>query len=81
MDTHELAKKVRMHAVKMVHLGGGSHIGSALSIVDILAVLYGRVMQYNSKDPKWIDRDRFILSKGHAGVGVYATLAEWGFLV
>ena len=78
-ETQELAKKVRIHAVKMVNNGGSSHIGSVLSIVDILAVLYGRVMQYRSSEPKWIDRDRFILSKGHAGVGVYAVLAECGF--
>jgi len=63
----------------MVSKGGSSHIGSVLSMVDILAVLYGRVMNYESKNPKWIDRDRFILSKGHAGVGVYAVLAECGF--
>jgi transketolase len=78
-ETQELARKVRIHAVKMVNKGGSSHIGSVLSIVDILAVLYGRVMQYRSSDPKWVDRDRFILSKGHAGAGVYATLAECGF--
>jgi transketolase len=63
----------------MVNKGGSSHIGSVLSIVDILAVLYGRVMKYRSSEPKWVDRDRFILSKGHAGAGVYATLAECGF--
>lgn len=74
-----LAKKARIHSVRMVNKGGSSHIGSALSIVDILAVLYGRVMQYRSKSPKWANRDRFILSKGHAGVGVYAILAECGF--
>ena len=79
VKTQELARKVRIHAVKMVSKGGSSHIGSVLSMVDILAVLYGRVMNYESKNPKWIDRDRFILSKGHAGVGVYAVLAECGF--
>jgi len=79
MKTQELAKKVRMHVVKMVNKGGSSHIGSVLSIVDILAVLYGRVMRYKSHNPEWVDRDRFILSKGHAGAGVYAVLAECGF--
>ena len=79
IKTQELARKVRIHAVKMVNKGGSSHIGSVLSIVDILAVLYGRVMNYKNKEPKWVNRDRFILSKGHAGAGVYAVLAECGF--
>ena len=72
----QLANNIRKHAVTMTSLGGSSHIGSILSIADILAVLYGSILKYNSKDPKWIDRDRFILSKGHAGAGVYAVLAE-----
>jgi len=79
IDSIELARKVRVHALKMVNKGGSSHIGSVFSIVDILAVLYGRVMRYKPKEPKWNDRDRFILSKGHAGAGVYAVLAECSF--
>jgi transketolase len=78
-NTIELARRVRVHALKMVNKGGSSHIGSALSIADIVSVLYGRVMNYRAKEPKWEDRDRFILSKGHAGVSVYAVLAEMGF--
>ena len=76
----QLANKIRKHAVTMTSLGGSSHVGSILSVADILAVLYGSILKYNSKDPKWIDRDRFILSKGHAGAGVYAALAESGFM-
>jgi transketolase len=79
IDTLELARKVRVHALKMVNKGGSSHIASVLSTVDILAVLYGRIMNYRFNEPKWINRDRFILSKGHAGAGVYAVLAESGF--
>lgn len=75
----DLAKNVRLHAVKMVNRGGSSHIGSVLSIADILAVLYSKVMSYRPDEPKWNNRDRFILSKGHAGAGVYAVLAESGF--
>ena len=60
-------------------MGGSSHIGSALSIADILAVLYGGVLRLNVNNPKAPDRDRFILSKGHAGAAVYAVLAELGF--
>ncbi len=75
-----LALKIRKHAVTMVSTGGSSHIGSILSIADILAVLYGSVMKYKPTDPNWSNRDRFILSKGHAGAGVYAVLAESGFM-
>lgn len=79
MDTRQLAKNVRIHTVNMTSRGGSSHVGAALSIVDILAVLYGKVMQIDPADPRKEDRDRFILSKGHAGVAIYATLAETGF--
>jgi transketolase len=63
----------------MVTTARASHIGSALSIADILAVLYGRVMRFDPSNPEWEGRDRFILSKGHACVAVYAALAEAGF--
>jgi transketolase len=63
----------------MTNLGVSSHIASILSMADILAVLYGKVLCFKSEEPKWAGRDRFILSKGHAGAGVYATLAESGF--
>jgi len=79
-ESKQLANNVRKHAVTMTSLGGSSHIGSILSISDILAVLYGSVLKYKSDNPKWPGRDRFILSKGHAGAGVYAALAESGFL-
>ncbi len=79
MSSIELAKRVRINCLRMVHAGGSSHIGSALSCVDILAVLYGKIMSYKAENPDWEDRDRFILSKGHAGVAVYAVLAEVGF--
>ena len=75
----ELAKKVRIHSLKMANKGGGSHIGSALSIADILAVLYAEILHLDPKDPKLEQRDRFVLSKGHAGAALYATLAETGF--
>ncbi|MBI5218491.1 MAG: transketolase [Bacteroidia bacterium] len=79
MTTQELAKKIRIHAVNMTHLGKSSHVGSVLSIADILAVLYSDILRVDPKNPKMENRDRFILSKGHAGAGVYATLAEMGF--
>ncbi len=63
----------------MVHRAKASHIASALSIADIVAVLYGEVLHMNPVKPQAVDRDRFILSKGHACVAVYAALAECGF--
>jgi len=79
VDTRELARRIRLHALHMTSRGGSSHIGSVFSMADILAVLYGAVLRVDPTAPKWRDRDRFILSKGHAGSGVYAVLAERGF--
>lgn len=78
-DTIELARRLRRHAIEMTHLGQSSHIGSILSMTDIIAVLYGKVIRVDPKNPRWANRDRFILSKGHAGAVVYAALAECGF--
>lgn len=78
-DTRTLAQRIRVHALNMTSRGGSSHIGAALSIADILAVLYGRVLNVDPAEPKKPDRDRFIQSKGHAGAAVYAALAETGF--
>ena len=78
--TELLAKKIRIHSLQMTQLGKSSHIGSNLSIADILAVLYSSILNYNSNNPKSKNRDRFILSKGHAGAALYATLAECGFI-
>jgi transketolase len=78
-DTRELASRIRVHALRMTSGGGSAHIGSVLSMADILAVLYGGVLRVDPSNPKWSERDRFILSKGHAGAGVYAVLAERGF--
>src|SRR5678815_4922551 len=79
VDSVGLAKRIRIDALTMTSLGGSSHIGAIFSIADILAVLYGGVMNVRPDDSKWEGRDRFILSKGHAGAGVYAALAERGF--
>lgn len=79
MISVKIANRVRKHSVDMVHRGKSSHIGSALSMVDILAVLYTdflNVSPDNLDDP---ERDYFILSKGHGGASLYATLAEVGF--
>jgi transketolase len=64
----------------MVVLGRASHIASSLSIADIVAVLYGDILTFDSLNPGMLSRDRFILSKGHACAAVYAALAELGFI-
>ena len=74
-----IANEIRKLAIKMVHKGKSSHIASVLSCVDILAVLYFCILKVNTDKPKWKKRDRFILSKGHAGAGIYATLSKRGF--
>lgn len=79
MDSRALAWKIRRHTIEMAHISGGSHIASALSAADIIAVLYGRVMRVFPEDPANDLHDRFILSKGRAGSAVYAALAECGF--
>ena len=78
-NTEELALRLRRHVVRMCAAGGSSHVGSGLSMADIMAVLYGEVLNVDPADPGWPRRDRFILSKGHAGACVYAALAERGF--
>lgn len=77
--TRDLARRVRLHTLRMTSRGGSAHIGAALSIADILAVLYTQVLRHRPPEPRWAERDRFILSKGHAGAAVYAVLAEVGY--
>jgi transketolase len=78
-NVKDLAKLVRKDCLKMVYNANASHIGSALSIVDILAVLYVNILKYDCQNPELANRDRFILSKGHACCAVYATLAHVKF--
>lgn len=78
-DIELLARAIRETSLRMVHSANASHIGSALSIADIMAVLYGRVLNVDPLQPKMNARDRFILSKGHACVAVYSALAAKGF--
>ena len=79
MESALLANRIRRRALKMIHRAKSSHIGSVFSMADLLAVLYGKVLQLNPAQPDWTERDRFILSKGHACAGLYAVLAERGF--
>lgn len=77
--SEQLAWKIRRHGIEMTHLSGGSHIGSIMSVADIIAVLYADILNYRPEEPEWEGRDRFVLSKGHAGASIYAALAENGF--
>jgi transketolase len=78
-STEALARRIRTHALEMTSIGGAAHIGAIFSCADILAVLYGGILNVDPREPKHPDRDRFVLSKGHAGGGLYAALAERGF--
>jgi len=80
ISSEELSKYIKIKAIEMCADGKSSHIGSVLSCADLLAVLYSRVLKYNSKQPRFEGRDRFLMSKGHAGAGLYATLSKVGFV-
>jgi transketolase len=78
-DTQACARRIRAETVGMVHRAKASHLGGALSMADLLAVLYGEILRVRPDEPRWPDRDRFILSKGHSCTALYATLALKGF--
>lgn len=82
MDFEELqrmALEVRRDIVQMTSRSGASHIGSALSCVEILVTLYSKVLRVDAENPEWDERDRFIMSKGHACTALYSVLAHQGF--
>ena len=78
-ELKEFAAKLRIRAIQMTHRAKSAHIGGSLSMADILAALYGKILRVNPQEPSWPDRDRFILSKGHSCAALYAALAERGF--
>lgn len=73
------AADIRIQTILMFAHAGYGHIGGAMSIADVLAVLYGGVMSIDPKNPAWEERDRFVLSKGHSGPSLYAALALKGY--
>jgi transketolase len=75
----QLAQRIRADSLRMIHRGKSSHAGSALSMIDLLVVLYNKVLRVSPERPDWPERDRFLLSKGHACAGLYAVLAARGF--
>ncbi len=73
------AKRLRRHIISMTGKAGSGHPGGSLSAVEIVTALYFGLLRHNPKDPHWPDRDRFILSKGHAAPLLYAALAECSY--
>jgi len=78
-ELEKMAKKLRRHVITMIATAGSGHPGGSLSAADIVTALYFKVMSHDPKDPQWPDRDRFVLSKGHAAPILYAALAECGY--
>lgn len=77
---NKLAKNIRLDLLKMIFKSKSSHIGSSLSIVDLLAVLYGKkIIKFSANNPMSSNRDKFVLSKGHAAAALYSTLANIGY--
>lgn len=80
MTSHELAYRVRRHLLLMTHRAGSAHVGTGMSMADLLAVLYTGTLRVDPAAPHDPARDRFVLSKGHGAAGLYAALAEAGFI-
>ena len=78
-ELEKRAKKLRYDIVIMIGADKPGHLGGSCSIAEIIAALYFYKMRHDPKKPKWPDRDRFLLSKGHAALTQYAALAEWGY--
>lgn len=79
-DIALVAKDIRRKIYQIAHFAGGGHMGASFSMADIISVLYfDNVLKYDASNPQWNDRDRFILSKGHACYALYATLAKAGY--
>ena len=76
----EAARRIRVEIVRSVYHARAGHLGGPLSAADILAALYFHVMRIRPDEPDWPDRDRFILSKGHSSIALYATMALRGYL-
>lgn len=79
-ELEDTARRIRIAVVRTVHAVKVGHLGGSLSEADILTALYFRVMRVRPAEPQWPDRDRFVLSKGHSSLGLYATLAVRGYL-
>jgi transketolase len=78
-ELKEFAKEIRIYTIEQMAKRGFGHVGGAMSICDLLSVLYGKQMKFDPKNPQWEGRDWLICSKGHAGPAIYAALALKGF--
>jgi transketolase len=74
------SKYLRRLVVRGLDGGGRGHVGSSMSLIEIMRVLYDDILRFRASDPKWGDRDRMILSKGHGCLALYAILADKGFI-
>ena len=79
LELERLAAQIRKETIREVAIRGFGHIGGSLSVMDMLAVLYGKEMNFRPEEPDWEGRDLLVMSKGHAGPAVYTTLALQGF--
>ena len=75
----DIARELRLTVIDVMAWSGGAHVGGSLSIIDILAILYFKYLDVHPADPQWDERDRFVLSKGHAAAGLIPVLAKRGF--
>jgi transketolase len=75
----EAARRIRVEVVRNVYIAKAGHLGGPLSAADMLAALYFRVLRIRPDEPAWPDRDRFVLSKGHSSIGLYAAMALRGY--
>ena len=75
----DIARVLRLTVIDVMAWSGGAHVGGSLSIIDILTILYFKYLDVNPADPQWDERDRFVLSKGHAAAGLIPVLAKRGF--
>jgi transketolase len=78
-DLKSLARDMRVDIIRMIEAAGNGHPGGSLSVIDILTVLYWKFLKHDPKNPDWAERDRFILSKGHACPALYAVMAKRGY--
>ena len=75
----DIARELRLTVIDVMAWSGGAHVGGSLSIIDILTILYFKYLDVHPADPQWDERDRFVLSKGHAAAGLIPVLAKRGF--
>jgi transketolase len=79
-ELEEMARRCRIDIVKMTHAAGAGHPGGSLSAIDCMVALYGSILRFDTNNPDWTDRDRFVMSKGHASPAMYALLHQLGVL-